>query len=207
MRLYYLLGLVFGLLSGCHTPPSNHSPTSHALWAIPASEAQIAAWNAPESLLQFSLTGDIHAAERQQRALYYADNKGGTLEIHLRPLPGGWDDMPTKRAVSAHLLQQQQSLMRRVRLDGALAISAFEDSQRVPSYHNAPVHALAFTAQHTDTVWHHRLATTLLRPVLVSVALRYPRGTRHTDADIQQLLQTFALANQQHWHAEPEKEP
>lgn len=207
MRLLYLLGLAVGLLAGCQTPPPTTGPTSHALWAIPASAANVDAWQAPSNLRHFSLTGDMQATERQHRALYYADNKGSTLEVHLRPLPGGWDDMPTERAVSAHLLQQQQHLMRRARLDGALAVSTFEESSRVPSYHDAPVHTLAFSAQHANTVWRHRMATTLLQPVFVSLVLRYPRGEEYTDAELQELLKNFAMANQQQWQAGQPKEP
>jgi|GEM_PF-2538971 len=206
MRLFYLFGLAIGLLAGCQAPPPSPGPTSHALWALPASQANVGAWQAPSNLGHFTLTGDMQATERQHRALYYADNKGSTLEIRLRPLPGGWDDMPTERAVSAHLLQQQQQLMRRTRVAGALAVSIFEQSKRVPNYHNTLVHTVAFSAQHANTVWHHRLATTLLQPVFVSMVLRYPRGENVTDAELQALLKAFATANQSQWQASQQKE-
>src|SRR5699024_986975 len=148
MRVFFLLSFIAVFLTACQTPPRALSYDEQLMWAPTAVEADVSAWQAPAQLLLLPFLGDVSATERQQRTLYYDDGKGSTITVRLRPLPGGWEDMPERRAVDSHLLEQQQYYAQQAHLKGASSLNTYAEELGAVGLHQARVSTVAYTEQH-----------------------------------------------------------
>lgn len=196
--LFVLVALVH-LLSCQSQVESSAAVSERAFWSIPPSEAQVDQWQAPEALGQFTLVGDVANAEQQRRILYYENEEKVALEVKLYPIPGGWEDMPPRRAIGGHQIYQQQQYESRALREGGQAPHWNEETtlewQSLPH----PVLQRTYTHKDPQTTWQQGLWVTLLPPVFVTLHWRGPAAEPVDISQVEQALQTFAEHNRSRW--------
>ncbi|MBZ2189943.1 hypothetical protein K8B33_12605 [Alcanivorax sp. JB21] len=178
-------------------------------WEMPPVDVDLDAWQAPATLGAFTFQGEMQMDERALRLLRYVraqeDGREQRLDIHLFPIPSGWEDMAPTRRVAGQYGQQRQSLGERAVQRGAREVTISEERMDVAARISHPL-AVGHLLQHYASADALTVLTvTALPPIFLSATAtvtvtdlsdseRDQRGTA-LDADMRTALLEFAAAN------------
>ena len=178
-------------------------------WEMPAVEVDLEAWQAPPTLGSFSFQGEMQMENRNLRLLRYVrerdDGREQRLDIHLFPIPSGWEDMAPSRLVAGQYGQQRQSLGERAVRQGARDVIISEERIDVTHDISHPL-AVGHLLQHYPGAEALTILTvTALPPVFLTATATatvtdlpdsaLTLTSEALDADIRAALLDFAAAN------------
>ncbi|MCH8543045.1 MAG: hypothetical protein LAT61_05710 [Alcanivorax sp.] len=206
-----LLSIVLLCLPGCAREymSDQERMNEQIPWEMPAVDVDLEVWQAPSELGSFSFQGEMQMEDRDLRLLRYVrtrdDGREQRLDIHLFPIPSGWEDMAPSRLVAGQYGQQRQSLGERALRQGARDVMVSEERMDVTEQISHPI-AVGHLLQHypgADALT--ILTVTALPPVFLAATATatvsglsddaLAQSSDALDADMRTALLDFAAAN------------